>query len=180
MKKINYKKILCIFLSIFMIVNIDSVSFARWDESLFEHLYRHEDKKGVDLNDNIIEFYEIDDYIFHKNPTMQNAWKVFEVNKDISDTSDYYYDLADSLEGQGDDEASQAQNSARAQGYRISGDNAVDDSRTRYLSNIIDEKKIVLDTKVSFINYHKSILSLKKAEAALESSKITYESAKLN
>lgn len=156
------------------------MSFAKWDEDLFTHLYRHVDKEGVNLNDGIIEYREIDDYIFHKNPSMQNAWAVFETNKDINDTSDYYYDLADDLEGQGDDEATLAQNSARAQGYRISGDNVVDDSRTRYLSNIRDEKKIILDTKISFINYHKSIVSLKKAEAALESGRITYESAKLN
>ena len=140
-------------LSLLIVFSMVMSSYAKWDESLFDHLYRHVDKSTTILNDKIIEFSEIEDLVFHQNPTMRNAWLVFKANKDVNDTSDTYYDQADALEFVTGDDATDASNAAKAQGLRIMGDNNADDSNTNYLNNVLQEKNIVLDTKLAFINF---------------------------
>lgn len=156
------------------------IVWAKWDESLFDHLYRHVDKATTILDNDIIEFSEIEDLVFHKNPTMRNAWLVFKANKDVNDTSDTYYDQADALEFVTGDDATDASNAAKAQGLRIMGDNNADDSYTNYLNNVMQEKNIILDTKLAFINYHRSVIALQKAEKTIQEASRQLDSGKIN
>lgn len=150
---------------------ICNIIYAGVNIDPFRHLYRHENKPNTNLNDNMITFDEIDDLVFYQNPIVRNMWNNYNTHDDVDEIADTYYDAADAIEGMGDDEVSEASNFAKAAGLRVLGDNNVSDSNIMFLQNLMQEKNIIYNTKVAYINYQKSIVDREKAVQSRDEAK---------
>ena len=121
---------------------------------------RDEEEK-VKLSDNLIEWDEIDKIIRDYNPEVRNAWNNYQTNKNNTDINEHYLDMAERFDSLANDAASDAQEAMfQAQSYamQINADNNVSDSLTQYYSCIQLEKRTILNTRISFINYYKNQL----------------------
>ncbi len=121
---------------------------------------RDEEEK-IKLSDNLIEWDEIDKIIRDYNPEVRNAWNNYQTNKNNTDINEHYLDMAERFDSLANDAASDAQEAMfQAQSYamQINADNNVSDSLTQYYSCIQLEKRTILNTKISFINYYKNQL----------------------
>lgn len=121
---------------------------------------RDEEEK-IKLSDNLIEWDEIDKIIRDYNPEVRNAWNNYQTNKNNTDINEHYLDMAERFDSLANDAASDAQEAMfQAQSYamQINADNNVSDSLTQYYSCMQLEKRTILNTKISFINYYKNQL----------------------
>lgn len=177
MKNIFKNQFIIIFLAT---VLLSTTIYADVEVDPFKHIYRHVDKETTILDDNTITFYEIEDLVFHNNPIVKNLWNNYDIKDELDDISDRYYEAADSIEGVGDDEVTEASNYAKAVGLRIQGDNNVNDKNISYLENLIQEKTIIYNTQVAYISYQKAMKNSEKATKNKEEAVRTLDSSTTN
>ena len=129
-----------------------------------------------------INYNDIEDLVHLFNPEILNNWNSWENNKSSQDIYDNYQNAADKLYNGASSQDSDLQDamlSAQAIAMQIQADKNASDSYTNFLTNVLVEKQLVLQTKIMDLNYQKSAYELIKAEAALEEAK-RKESSALN
>lgn len=146
-------------------------------------LYSEERKN--ELNQNIIKYDDIDDLVHLYNVDVANLWNNWENNKSAEDIHNDYLDSAAYLENaaaSADNDFMEGMNRSQALAMRIQADQNADDSYSNFLKNYLEEKNIVKNTKVLFIDYKKSEFELysvaegiKEAERNEEKAKNAYE-----
>ena len=164
-------------------VLIGNVSYAK-EYNIAQHVYKLRPQDELNkLNDNKIEFDEIEDLVNTYNATVRNNWNSYEANKDNLDIyNDYYeaYDNLDSLAQSADSDVQAAMFRAQADAMRINADKNVSDSTINFLNYYIVEKNIALATKTLFINVYKYNIQLQIKKAEQAEAKRQFDSAKLN
>lgn len=123
------------------------------------HLYGAYSNKDTLPNDRI-EYADIEAYVHNFNPDILNSWNDWENNKSANDVYDDYVEAADRLydsAGSSDSDLQAGIATAQADAMMIQADKNVDDSYVSFLSKYLEEKKLILATKILDINYQKSI-----------------------
>lgn len=160
-----------------------NISFAK-EYNIAQHIYKLKTQEELArLNDNKIEFDEIDDLVNSYNATVRNNWNTYDANKDNMDIyNDYYdaYDNLDALAQSADSDVQAAMYRAQADAMKINADKNVSDSTINFLNYLIVEKNISLATKTLFINVYKYNVNLQIKKAELQEAKRQFDSAKLN
>lgn len=171
MKYMNYKNIIKVSILVLLLSNSvygADINFNDKTINAAKHIFKNRSAEELaKLNDNIINLDEIDDLINMNNSTVRNNWNNYESNKDKMDVYDDYldaYNALDSLASSADSEVQTAMFRAQADAMMMNANNNVVDSSINFLNFYIVEKNIVLATKISFINYFKSILNLQKLD----------------
>lgn len=179
--KNDYKSIFA-FVTIFSLI-FSNMAFSK-EYNIAQHIYKLRTQEELNkLNDNKIEFNEIDDLVNTYNATVRNNWNTYEANKDNQDIyNDYYeaYDNLDALAQSADSDVQTAMYRAQADAMRINADKNVVDSTINFLNYYIVEKNICLATKTLFINLYKNNIEQQIKKAELDESKRQFDSAKLN
>lgn len=177
------KKLICLLLVIIMCINNIICSVAK-DYNIVGHIYKNRSSNELLLiNDNIVEFNEIDDLINLYNATVRNNWDKYENNKDSQEIYDDYmdaYENLDALAQSTDSDVQAAMYRAQADAMLINADNNVNDSTINFLNYLIIEKNLYLSTKTFFINYYKAQLNKQIAEENHAEAQRKYDSAKVN
>ena len=184
----KYIKILSMLLLISISINNFSyaadIDFNEKDIKAAKHIFKNRSAEELEkLNDNVVLLEEIDELINMNNSTVRNNWNKFESNKDKMDVYDDYldaYNILDSLAASADSEVQTAMYRAQADAMMMNADNNVVDSNINFLNYYIAEKNIALSTKISFINYFKSILNIEKLNYQYKQAVKTEETAKRN
>ena len=170
-------------LSIIISLVMNNVSFAK-QYNIAQHIYKLRTSEELKkLNDDKIEFDEIEDLVNMYNATVRNNWNNYEANKDSLDVyNDYYdaYENLDALAQSADSEVQAAMFRAQADAMRINADKNVSDSTINFLNYFIVEKNISLATKTLFINVYRYNINLQIKRAELNEAKRQFDSAKLN
>ena len=171
MKYMNYKNIIKVSILVLLLSNSvygADINFNDKTINAAKHIFKNRSAEELaKLNDNVINLDEIDDLINMNNSTVRNNWNNYESNKDKMDVYDDYldaYNALDSLASSADSEVQTAMFRAQADAMMMNANNNVVDSSINFLNFYIVEKNIVLATKISFINYFKSILNLQKLD----------------
>ena len=127
--------------------------------------YDEETKRA--LEDNIINYDEIDDLVHEYNPNVLSWWNSYKNNKTATevydDYMDSYYRIMDSADSSESDAAT-ARLYAQAYSIKLLADNNTNDSIISFWNYQIDEIKLCLDTKKKFINYYITNYNEKIAE----------------
>lgn len=164
--------------------NIYSFTQTQKEYNITQHIYKLRSNEELQkLNDNTIEFDEIDDLVNTYNATVRNNWNSYDANKDNYDIYDAYYDAyenLDALASSAESEVQAAMYRAQADSMRMSADNNVLDSTINFLNYYIVEKNLCLSTKTLFINYYKNNINIQIKNEELNEAKRQFESAKLN
>ena len=186
MQKFIYKRIIAIAI-ILNIIFINNISYADLlTINPTSHIYkRYTDSEKAKLNDNTIDYEEVDDLVHMNNVTVKNNWNSYENNKDNNEVYSDYLDAADALDSLADSattEVNMAMYRAQADAMRINADNSLNDSNINFLNYLIVEKNLALSTKILFIKYEQSlfeeIIALEdsnEAKRALETAKLKLE-----
>lgn len=158
------------------------------EESVIAHkfiyrTYDAETKKKLD--DNVIEYDEIEELVHNYNPNIMSMWNTYKKNKTSTEVYDDYIEAYYNLMAAGDSSDSDAMKArmyAQAYSMKILADNNVSDSMISFMQNELDEIKIYLDTKKKYLNYfitnYNYLLAIeneKEATRLAESSKIKYQ-----
>ena len=174
MKTIKYIKISSIIISFILTFN----SFA--DLGVIEYfnelrpqthinkMYSAERKN--DLKGNTVNYDDIEDMIHLYNPEILNNWNSWENNKSSQDVYEDYQDAADRLFDAASSQDSELQEGmmiAQGRAMQIQADKNASDSYTDFLTNYLEEKQLVLATKILDINYQKSTFELINAKEAI-------------
>ena len=174
MKKIKYIKISSVIISFILIFN----SFA--DLGVIEYfndlkpqthinkMYSVERKNY--LKGNTVNYDDIEDMIHLYNPEILNNWNSWENNKSSQDVYEDYQDAADRLFDAASSQDSELQEGmmiAQGRAMQIQADKNASDSYTDFLTNYLEEKQLVLATKILDINYQKSTFELINAKEAI-------------
>lgn len=137
-------------------------------QSHVNKIYSNERKE--ELKSNILNYDDIDDLVHLYNPEILNNWNSFENNKTSEDVYNKYQDAADILfsqAGNQDSDMQEAMISAQGIAMQIQADKNADDSYTKFLTNYLVEKQLVLATKIDDLNYQKNSYQLLKATEAV-------------
>ena len=172
------KRIIKLIIALFIII-IESNVFAL-DEKMGDdyfnnlipnnHINHYNSVKGT-IDNNTINFDNIDVMVHCYNPEVLNDWNSWENNKSSQDVYEDYMDAADRLYDSASSQDSEMQEGmmyAQADAMRIQADKNVSDSYVNFLTYYLKEKKLILDTKVFDINYQKSVYDLQNAKATYE------------
>ena len=141
-------------------------------------IYSTERKK--ELQENVIDYGDIDDMIHLYNPEILNNWNSWNNNKSAQDVYDAYQDAADILYNSASSQDSDMQvgmMEAQGRAMQIQADKNASDSYTDFLTNYLSEMKLTLSTKVLDINYQKSVFELLNADEAINEAKRQMEKA---
>ena len=127
--------------------------------------YDEETKRA--LEDNIINYDEIDDLVHEYNPNVLSWWNSYKNNKTATevydDYMDSYYRIMDSADSSESDAAT-ARLYAQAYSIKLLADNNTNDSIISFWNYQIDEIKLCLDARKKFINYYITYYNEKIAE----------------
>lgn len=141
-------------------------------------IYSTERKK--ELQENVIDYGDIDDMIHLYNPEILNNWNSWNNNKSAQDVYDAYQDAADILYNSASSQDSDMQvgmMEAQGRAMQIQADKNASDSYTDFLTNYLSEMKLTLSTKVLDINYQKSVFELLNADETINEAKRQMEKA---
>ena len=186
MQKFIYKRIIAVAI-ILNIIFINNISYADLlTINPTSHIYkRYTDSEKAKLNDNTLDYEEVDDLVHLNNATVKSNWNSYENNKDNNEVYSDYLDAADALDSLADSattEVNMAMYRAQADAMRINADNSLNDSNINFLNYLIVEKNLALSTKILFIKYEQSlfeeIIALEdsnEAKRALETAKLKLE-----
>lgn len=186
MQKFIYKRIIAIAI-VLDIIFINNISYADLlTINPTSHIYkRYTDSEKAKLNDNTLDYEEVDDLVHINNATVKSNWNSYENNKDNNEVYSDYLDAADALDSLADSattEVNMAMYRAQADAMRINADNSLNDSNINFLNYLIVEKNLALSTKILFIKYEQSlfeeIIALEdsnEAKRALETAKLKLE-----
>ena len=184
MKKTRYIRIISLFLTIILSSNVFAELgkieyFNGLDPQLHVNkIYSSERKK--ELQENAINYSDIDDMIHLYNPEILNNWNSWTNNKSAQDVYDAYQDAADILYNSASSQDSDMQvgmMEAQGRAMQIQADKNASDSYTDFLTNYLSEMKLTLSTKIIDINYQKSVFELLNAEEAINEAKRQLEKA---
>ena len=186
MQKFIYKRIIAVAI-ILNIIFINNISYADLlTINPTSHIYkRYTDSEKAKLNDNTLDYEEVDDLVHLNNATVKSNWNSYENNKDNNEVYSDYLDAADALDSLADSattEVNMAMYRAQADAMRINADNSLNDSNINFLNYLIVEKNLALSTKILFIKYEQSlfeeIIALEdsnEAKRALDTAKLKLE-----
>ena len=128
---------------------------------------KYDEKTKKELEDNVINYDEIDDLIHEYNPNVLSWWNSYKNNKTATEVYDDYMDsynrIMDSADSSESDAAA-ARLYAQAYSMKMLADNNTNDSIINFWNYQIDEIKLCLDTKKKFINYYITNYNEKIAE----------------
>ncbi|MDO5564672.1 MAG: TolC family protein [Eubacteriales bacterium] len=168
-------------LIILFIIIFSTISFA--NDSSFIHPYRTTEE-WEKLNDDYIEFNEIEDLVHEYNPIVKNNWNKYEYGKTNDDISQNYYDSADSLFSMAQsliqNDTTKAQGTmmeAQAYGMQMSAENNLNDSEINRYTYEKAEKEKVLFVKQTYVNYLYQYLDYEIAKEKTKDGKNSLESA---
>lgn len=116
--------------------------------------YDSETKKKID--DNIIEYDDIEELIHNYNPNVMSMWNSYKNDETAVDIHDDYMEAYDNLMASGDssdNDTVRARMYAQAYSMKLLADNNVNDNVVNFWQNQIDETKLYLSAKKTFINY---------------------------
>ena len=135
------KSLICIFLaSIFISKNIFALSI-----NIHEYRYRKYSNEILEkLNDNLIEYDEIEDMVFKYNPSVLSMWNSYEGNKDSNEIYEDYMEAYDSLISAAsgmESDATAASLYAQAEAMKELADNNINDSEISFMKIIKKKKK---------------------------------------
>ena len=155
-------------------VNTNEFIYRRYDEAT---------KKA--LEDNIINYDEIDDLVHEYNPNVLSWWNSYRNNKTATEVYDDYMESYDRIMNSADsseNDAAAARLYAQAYAIKILADNNTNDSIINFWNYQIDEIKLWLDTKKRFINYYitdynekLAILNVNETRRLAEASNVRYQ-----
>lgn len=131
------------------------------------------------LQDDVLEYEEIEDLIHEYNPTVQNnAYEYQKFREDYGDTNDEvaaaYRDLADDLYSSrsGDGDASSMiadlQLETQAKNMQTQADNTLEDSKIYLLTYEQTEKNLAAAAQANMISYYRGQLTLEEQQLELE------------
>lgn len=131
------------------------------------------------LQDDVLEYEEIEDLIHEYNPTVQNnAYTYQKFREDYGDTNDEvaaaYRDLADDLYSSrsGDGDASSMiadlQLETQAKNMQTQADNTLEDSKIYLMTYEQTEKNLAAAAQANMISYYRNQLTLEQQQLELE------------
>ena len=132
----------------------DSVEEVNTNEFIYKK-YDEETKKA--LEDNIINYDEIDNLVHEYNPNVLSWWNSYRNNKTATEVYDDYMDSYDRImdsAGSSESDAMAARLYAQAYAIKILADNNTNDSIINFWNYQIDEIKLCLDAKKRFLNFY--------------------------
>ena len=123
-----------------------------------DYIYRKydEDTKNK-LNDNVINYDEIDDLVHEFNPTVLSWWNSYRNDKTATEVYDDYMESYDRIMSSADSSESDAVAArlyAQAYAIKMLADNNTNDSIINFWNYQIDEIKLCLDAKKKFLNFY--------------------------
>lgn len=133
-----------------------------------------------ELQNNTINFDDIEDMVHLYNPEVLNNWNSWRNNKSAQDVYDSYQDAADILFNSASSQDSDMQSGmmeAQGRAMQIQADKNASDSYTDFLTNYLYEKKLVMSTKTLDLNYQKSAFELLNANESIKEAKRQEEKA---
>ena len=186
MQKNIHKKIIVYILLLTITLNNNVNAADLLEINAISHIYKnYTESEKAKLNDNTIDYEEVDDLVHLYNATIKNNWNSYENNKDNNDVYSDYLDAADALDTLADSattEVNMAMYRAQADAMRLNADNSLNDSNINFLNYLIVEKNLALSTKVLFIKYEQSLFDeiiavedSNEAKRALETAKLKLE-----
>lgn len=116
--------------------------------------YDEDTKKNID--DNIIEYDDVEELIHNYNPNVMSMWNSYKNHETSTEIYDDYMEAYYNLMAAGDSsdsDAAKARMYAQAYSMKLLADNNVNDSIVNFLQNKIEETKLYLSAKKSYINY---------------------------
>ncbi len=152
--------------------------------------FARSEEEWASLEDNIIEYGELEELVHEYNATVQNNYYTYiKFREDYGDTNDdvsrAYYDLAQDFydDMSGDDDASSLMSDLnlqiQAENMMEQADESLEDSKIYLLTYEQAEKSLAASAQSYMIAYHKNLAGREPAEAEILAAQSAYDLAQV-